>query len=1096
MRNRQDTTNWLFRRSGYLSLESGNSMPSISAVQNRRQVRIGQHQIYRYRNNKISTSKYRLWDFLPRFFLEQFRRYANAFFLIIALLQQIPDVSPTGRFTTALPLAIIISISAIKEIYEDIKRRAMDAKVNSYNVEVLVGSKLIVKMWKDVCVGEIVKIPRDQTFPADLVLISSSDETGTAYIETSLLDGETSLKIRQALSETAIYNSTDSLQRVLKGEIECELPNRSVNEFTGTFKNENNKMPLGISQFLLRGAKLKNTRWIFGVVVYTGHETRLLMNSTKAPLKNSNIDHLTNRRIVILFISLISLALLSSFGAEYYNWFIIPNAFYLGEEKPANFFWNFITFFILFNNLIPISLQVTLEIVRFYQAFFINEDLQMYDVENDVRANARTSNLNDELGQVKFIMSDKTGTLTKNVMKFKQCSVGRESYGSDNVDEFSDPNLISDMVGGRENSSLIRELLTMMSLCHTVVPEVQNGELLYQSTSPDEEALVRAACALGFVFRARRPDSITIETEIGHKVYKLLHLLEFSSDRKRMSIICHSPDSGQIVLYCKGADNVIFERASASHADNHEVCQQHIREYAIKGYRTLVFAKRIIPPEFYEEWSTKYKEASIAIEDRANKLADVAELIERELIIVAATAIEDKLQDEVRLTIESLLAAKIRIWMLTGDKRETAINIAQSSSLVKSTTKLIIIDGTSFQEVFAQLRDTKAQGENFRRRREEFALVISGLALNHAVVGACLSHFTELIMTCHSVVCCRMTPMQKAEIVNIVKKTTGSTILAIGDGANDVAMIQAASVGVGITGKEGLQAASASDYTIGQFRFLRQLLLVHGSWSMERNSKVILYCFYKNICLYLIEFWFAFYSAFSGQTIFERWTIALFNVLFTMGPPFAIGLFDRPVGVKIIHRFPFLYDTFQQMAFSHYRFTLWISSSVVHSIIIYFLTYGIYQYGSIWSSGRIGGWLMFGNAAYTFVIVTVSLKALMECDAWNFIIVATCSGSIILWFFTWFFYSLVWPLLPIGADMSGTFAIDVTSPVFWLSIPLVPSSALLLDFTIKALRTNLDPTPREKLQLNIRSVDQVSMVNGSGVNGSSQRILNGTRMDV
>jgi phospholipid-transporting ATPase len=198
----------------------------------------------------------------------------------------------------------------------------------------------------------------------------------------------------------------DDLQRMY-AEIECEAPNRSVNEFTGVLKMIGGEVfPLGITQFLLRGARLKNTKWVYGVAVYTGHETRLLQNSTAAPLKSSRVDKLTNHRIIILFIKLLLLSFISAIGAEIFNRVLLVHAFYLGDFMTStNFLWNWLTFFILYNNLIPISLQVTLELVRFYQALFINEDIKMYDEENDVRASARTSNLNEELGQVKFLMT-------------------------------------------------------------------------------------------------------------------------------------------------------------------------------------------------------------------------------------------------------------------------------------------------------------------------------------------------------------------------------------------------------------------------------------------------------------------------------------------------------------------------------------------------------------------------------------------------------------------------------------------------------------------------------------------------------------------
>lgn len=152
--------------------------------------------------------------------------------------------------------------------------------------------------------------------------------------------------------------------------------------------------------------------------------------------------------------------------------------------------------------------------------------------------------------------------------------------------------------------------------------------------------------------------------------------------------------------------------------------------------------------------------------------------------------------------------------------------------------------------------------------------MVSGEALREVVVGEARQLFATLAWLCRSVVCCRMTPMQKAEVVDLVRSFGEHIVLAIGDGANDVAMLQAANVGVGLTGEEGMQAASASDYSIGQFHFLQRLIFVHGTWNFERTVKVILFSFYKNIILCIIELWFAFFSAFSGQTIFDRFELS------------------------------------------------------------------------------------------------------------------------------------------------------------------------------------------------------------------------------
>ncbi|CAG9539726.1 unnamed protein product [Cercopithifilaria johnstoni] len=1014
----------------------------------------------KYRSNAISTAKYSVLSFFPRFLTEQFRRYSNVFFLIIAILQQIPNVSPTGRFTTAGPFIIILAVSAIKEIFEDIKRRKSDQTVNNYCATVLKGHEWKYILWKNLKVGDIVRVENNQMFPADLALLSSSEPLSIAYIETSKLDGETNLKIRQGLECTSDLIDAAAIKN-FQCKIECEHPNQNLNEFTGTLHMQDLQRPLGIPQLLLRGARLKHTQWICGVVLYAGHDAKLLMNSKIPPLKQSRIDAITNQRILFLFLVLVVLALISAVGAYFFDHKVLMHAYYLGPRTkgPFDFFWNALTFFILYNNLIPISLQVTLEIVRFFQAVYLNNDIDMYDEKTDSCAVARTSNLNEELGQVKFIMSDKTGTLTRNIMKFKRCSIAGINFGNDETDDFQDRDLPELIKTSDEKAGSVKEFLRMMAICHTVVPERdESGELQYQASSPDEGALVRAAAVLGFVFHTRKPRCILV-SELGEiKSYEVLNVLEFTSDRKRMGVVVRCPD-GVLKLYVKGADSMIFERLRKDLpvVDN---CMIHLLDYASKGYRTLCFAMRVLELEEYKKWTQEFEKALISIDKRAEKLAECAEKIEKNLTLVGVSAIEDKLQQYVPETITALLAAQIRIWMLTGDKRETAINVARSAGLVHSSMKYWFIDGNSCDEVFEKLCDCSII---VQPSTVHYSLVIDGSTLKYVVEPRCRKIFGNLAMICPTVICYRMTPMQKAEVVEIVREATNDVILAVGDGANDVAMIQAANVGVGIIGEEGLQAASTSDYSIAQFHFLRRLLLVHGAWNYDRGAKfqVILYSFYKNICLYLIELWFAIYSAFSGQTIFERWTIALFNVAFTALPPVMIGLFDRPLSDQMMLSYPGLYESFQKLAFTIGQFAMWIGLAVWHSLLLFFLSYAFLYNPVVWDNGRVGGWLMLGNSCYTFVVTTVCLKALLECNSWTVVILFSCFGSILLWFIFLSLYSLVWPILPIGEDMCGMAFIMLSSPFFWLALILIPIITLFTDFIIKTIRTTFAPSPRE-----------------------------------
>uniref|UniRef100_A0A671W488 Phospholipid-transporting ATPase n=1 Tax=Sparus aurata TaxID=8175 RepID=A0A671W488_SPAAU len=973
-----------------------------------RTVLLNRPQNTKFCDNHVSTTKYGVLTFLPRFLYEQIRRAANAFFLFIALMQQIPDVSPTGRYTTLVPLIFILTVAGIKEIIEDYKRHKADNTVNK--------KKTTGMVCMCVAVGDIVKVTNGQHLPADMVIVSSSEPQAMCYTETSNLDGETNLKIRQGLTLTAGAQSLEDLI-ALSGRLECEGPNRHLYDFTGTLRLENqNPAPLGPDQVLLRGAQLRNTQWVVGIVVYTGHDSKLMQNSTKAPLKRSNVERVTNMQILVLFGILLVMALVSSVGAAIWNIeHTEESCWYLSRagDISTNFAYNLLTFIILYNNLIPISLLVTLEVVKFTQALFINWDVEMYYSETDTPAMARTSNLNEELGQVKYLFSDKTGTLTCNVMHFKKCTIAGITYGS-----FDDPALIQNIEKNHPTSPQICEFLTMMAVCHTVVPEREENQIIYQASSPDEGALVKGAKGLGFVFTARTPHSVIIEARGKEMSYELLNVLEFSSNRKRMSVVVRTPDR-KLRLYCKGADNVIFERLTEA-SQYKDLTIAHLEQFATEGLRTLCFAYVDLEEEAYQEWLKEYNRISTVLKDRAQKLEECYELLEKNLMLLGATAIEDRLQAGVPETIATLMRADIKIWVLTGDKQETAINIGYSCRLVTHGMSLIIVNEDSLDATRATLTAHCSSLGDSLRKENELALIIDGQTLKYALSFELRQAFLDLALSCKAVICCRVSPLQKSEIVDMVKKHVKAITLAIGDGANDVGMIQTAHVGVGISGNEGMQATNSSDYSIAQFSYLEKLLLVHGAWSYNRVTKCILYCFYKNVVLYIIELWFAFVNGFSGQILFERWCIGLYNVIFTALPPFTLGIFDRPCSQQNMLRFPQLYRITQNAeGFNTKVFWGHCINALIHSIILFWFPLKMLEHDSPFSDGKGNDYLFVGNMVYTYVVVTVCLKAGMETTAWTRFSHLAVWGSMVLWMVFFAVYSAIWPTIPIAPDMLG-----------------------------------------------------------------------------
>ncbi|ODV97125.1 hypothetical protein PACTADRAFT_84362 [Pachysolen tannophilus NRRL Y-2460] len=1035
---------------------------------------------FKYIDNHISTTKYNLATFLPKFLFEQFSKYANLFFLFTSIIQQVPNVTPTNRYTTIGTLAVVLLVSALKEILEDFKRLTADNELN-YNskVEVLRNGDFHLTKWINVKVGDIVRVKIEEPIPADLIILSTSEPEGLCYIETSNLDGETNLKIKQARSETSKIIEPFQLKNELHGKILSEQPNSSLYGYEGTLILNGNEIPLNPEQMVLRGATLRNTGFINGIVIFTGHETKLMRNATAAPIKKTAVERIINLQILFLFGILVILSFISSLGNVLKITFDQKHLSYLyleGKNKFALFFQDLLTYWILFSNLVPISLFVTVEIIKVYQGFMISSDLDLYCEETDTPTTVRTSSIIEELGQIQYIFSDKTGTLTRNVMEFKTCTIGGKCYiekipedekftvGTDGIE--TGYHSFEDLFDTLDNDSeeqgpIIDEFLTLLAACHTVIPEVKpNGTIKYQAASPDEGALVDGARVLGYKFKSRTPSTITIELRNGQSLsYELLNICEFNSTRKRMSALFRCPD-GSIRLYTKGADTVILERL---HDDNPfvDATLAHLETFAAEGLRTLCIATRIVPEEEYQEWLKRYTKASVTLINRAEEVDKVAELIEKDLFLLGATAIEDKLQEDVPDTIHTLQDAGIKIWILTGDKQETAINIGMSCKLLSEDMNLLIINEDTKEETRDNLLSKLDALHSTQLTDEEInslALIIDGKSLGFALESDLEDYLLQIGMLCKSVICCRVSPLQKALVVKLVKRKTSSLLLAVGDGANDVSMIQAAHVGVGISGKEGMQAARSADFAIGQFKFLKKLLLVHGSWSYQRISQAILYSFYKNIALYMTQFWYVFANCFSGESIIESWTLTFYNVFFTVAPPFVLGVFDQFISARFLERYPQLYRLGQQSVFFNTNiFWTWIINGFYHSGILFVGSMFVYRYGNVLPNGLIADHWTWGTAVFTSCTLTALGKAALVSNLWTKFTLIAIPGSFLFWLIFFPVYASVAPNVNVSPEYRGVLPHVFGSLTFWAMTFILPLLCLVRDFAWKYYKRMYSP---------------------------------------
>ncbi|XP_010617620.1 phospholipid-transporting ATPase FetA isoform X4 [Fukomys damarensis] len=974
------------------------------------------------------------------------------------------------------------------------KRHQNDNQVNNRSVLLLVNGRMEEDKWMNVQVGDIIKLKNNQRVTADILLLSSSEPYSLAYVETAELDGETNLKVKQAISVTSDLEDNLELLSAFDGEVKCDPPNNKLDKFAGILTYKGQKYLLDHDKLLLRGCIIRNTDWCCGLVIYTGPDTKLMKNSGKSTFKRTHMDHLVNVLVLWIFLLLGIMCFVIAVGhgiwqskIGYYFQIFLPWENYVSSSvvSATLIYWSY---FIILNTMVPISLYISVEIIRLGNSFYINWDRKMFYAPKNTPAQARTTTLNEELGQVKYVFSDKTGTLTQNIMVFDKCSIYGKLYGGscdkggskvpdskkEKVDfsynklanpnfSFYDNTLVEAVKSG---DNWVHLFFLSLSLCHTVMSEEKvEGELVYQAQSPDEGALVTAARNFGFVFRSRTSETITV-IEMGvTRVYQLLAILDFNNVRKRMSVIVRTPED-RLMLFCKGADTIICELLHSSCTDLNNVTMEHLDDFATKGLRTLMVAYRELDAAFFQTWSHKHSSACLSLEGRENKLSIIYEEIEKDLMLLGATAIEDKLQDAVPETIITLNKAKIKIWVLTGDKQETAVNIAYSCSIFDDEMdRVFMVQGKNYETVYQELRYRTARAKMkpesllesdptnihlstkpkmpFAVPDEEpngnYGLVISGYSLACALEENLELELLRTACMCKGVICCRMMPLQKAQVVELVKRYKKAVTLAIGDGANDVSMIKAAHIGVGISGLEGMQAMLNSDFSFSQFHYLQRLLLVHGRWSYNRMCKFLSYFFYKNFAFTLVHFWYAFYNGFSAQTVYDSWFITCYNLIYTSLPVLGLSLFDQDVSEMWSLCFPELYEAGQHnLFFNKKKFMNCLLHGIYSSFVLFFVPMGTIHNSERSDGKDISDFQTFSLIVQTSLMCVVTMQIALKTTYW------TLMSHLFIWGSLGFYFCMLFLLysdglclmLPNIFQFLGVARNSLNQPQLWLSIIL------------------------------------------------------------
>ncbi|KAG5391897.1 hypothetical protein IGI04_021860 [Brassica rapa subsp. trilocularis] len=1036
-----------------------------------------------YAGNYVRSTKYSPASFVPKSLFEQFRRVANFYFLVTGILSLTP-LSPYGAVSALLPLGFVIAASMVKEGIEDWGRKRQDIEVNNRRVKVHGGDDGIFREeeWRELRVGDIVRVEKDEFFPADLLLLSSSYEDSVCYVETMNLDGETNLKVKQGLEATSSRLHEDSDFKEFKAVVRCEDPNADLYTFVGTLHLEEQRLPLSVQQLLLRDSKLRNTEYVYGAVVFTGHDTKVIQNSTDPPSKRSRIERKMDKIIYMMFSIVFLMSFIGSIifgietredrGGKTERWYLKPDnaeIFFDPERALMAAIYHFLTAVMLYSYFIPISLYVSIEIVKVLQSIFINNDILMYYEETDKPAHARTSNLNEELGMVDTVLSDKTGTLTCNSMEFIKCSVAGTGYGrgvteversmamrSGGSALVDDLNVVADRSGPKikgfnfqdervmkgnwvkqREAAVLQKFFRVLAVCHTAIPERDEatGAISYEAESPDEAAFVVAARELGFEFFSRTQNGISIrelDLATGQRVereYRILNVLEFNSARKRMSVIVRDED-GKLLLLSKEADNVMFERLAKDGCKFEEKTREHVNEYADAGLRTLILAYREVDEEEYVEFSKNFNEAKSSVtEDRESLIDEITDQMERDLILLGATAVEDKLQNGVPDCIDKLAQAGIKIWVLTGDKMETAINIG----LLRQEMKQIIInletphikalekagekdvtEQASRESVVKQMEEGKAlitRGPSDTDSHEAFALIIDGKSLTYALEDDFKNKFLDLATGCASVICCRSSPKQKA-----------------------------------------------------LFRYLERLLLVHGHWCYSRISSMICYFFYKNITFGVTLFLYEAYTSFSAQPAYNDWFLSLFNVFFSSLPVIALGVFDQDVSARFCYKFPLLYqEGVQNLLFSWKRIIGWMFNGLISALAIFFICKQSQEHQLYNPNGKTAGREILGGTMYTCVVWVVNLQMVLAISYFTWVQHIVIWGSVALWYIFLMIYGAITPTFSTDAYKVFLEAL-APAPSYWLTTLLVMIFALIPYFVFKSVQMRYFPGYHQMIQ--------------------------------
>jgi phospholipid-translocating ATPase len=868
-------------------------------------------------SNEINNQKYSVLNFLPIVLFNQFKIFFNFFQLMLVGSQFVPLLKVGFLFSYLAPLVVVLFLTLLKEAYDDFKRYQRDSEANSTRYQAVRKGLLKEIEAKSICPGDIILLRAKERVPADLVILGTSEPSGSIFIKTDQLDGETDWKIRRAIKTTHDFiqgNKSLAALQALPCGLLYDQPHSNIYDFKGRFTFAGGAEPL----------TLENTAWantvlaageIHGLVVYTGRETRSKMNSKDPTYKLGKLDWEINHLSKVLFVMMACMALL------------------INLFQPLSVLWPLMLFryVLLLASILPISLRVNMDFGKLVFSYRISNDPL---IEGTI---CRNSTIPEELGRIEYLLTDKTGTLTYNEMSFRRLGICEQVYTNEEIPDMQ--KLIAkslsrprdqDRKNKRKLEQVMRDLATSLAVCNNVTPVLDNGERVLQASSPDEIALVQFAEQLGFAIQDRDNEKVVIALPDGTtEAYRVEVDFPFSSDTKRMGVVLTS-SAGRIFFLLKGADMVMINKAKSIYRG---YIQDECDNFSRDGLRTLVLCQKELGAEEFGSWMAGYREAATRLAGRQEAILEAMEALETDMDLLGITAVEDKLQDEVANTLEALRMAGLRIWMLTGDKVETAKCIAISAGLKAQNQSIFEIKGTDD----LLLREKLLEYENERNS----VLLLDGAALT-TILEQFKKLFFELARQAPAVICCRCSPAQKATIAEELK-ALGTVTAAVGDGGNDVGMILQSSYGIGIVGKEGNQASMASDVSLLEFKYLKPLILWHGRNSYKLCSALCQFVLHRGLVISILQMAFT--------MLFYQVAIPLYNGLLMLGyatvytslPVLSI-LCDEKISRETILKYPNLYCSLRKnREMGVKRFLLWCWVSLYQGAAIMLLSLLLFE---------------------------------------------------------------------------------------------------------------------------------------------------------